>query len=154
MDNETQLLEIQRRIEEIKARRSEYRDITITIGSHNSQKKPEVGIWWLHEGEVFMHAVDAIACTDSIDPRCVEVEHIYVWPLLQQQYAIEYPELLSLKYNEISRGRVWHHRGFNIFSITCAPIVANSPTSIKLIAHAFGIGNRGYNIIIDPQYPL
>lgn len=153
MEKGSLLLDIQRRIEEIKAKRSEYKDLTIVDGAKTPADKPQVGIWWLYQGRVVQHSVEAATCTDPSDPQCVEVEHIYVWPQVQQGFASEIPEILELKYDEVSRGRVWYHREFKQFSITCAPLVANDPTALRLIARAFGIGNRGYSLVIDPQYP-
>ena len=153
MDAGTLLLEIQRRIEEIKAKRSGYENLAIVDGTLEPAPKAQVGIWWLHRGRVIRHSVEAVTCSDPTDPQCVEVEHIYVWPQVQRDFSSELPELLELGYADVSRGRVWYHRGFQRFSITCAPVVAGDPTALSLIARAFGLRNRGYSVVIDPQYP-
>lgn len=152
-EKHTLLLGIQRRIREIQAKRSEYKDLEILDGTKTPVDEPQVGIWWLYKGRVIQHSVEAAICPDPSDPQCVEVEHIYVWPQVQQAFASEIPELLELKYDDVSRGRVWYHREFERFSIACAPVVANDPAVLQLIANAFGIGKKRYRVIVDPQYP-
>lgn len=153
IDKATLLLEIQRRIGEIQAKRPLYADLEIADGTRFPAASPQVGIWWLHGENVIRHSVAAESCSDPSDPQCVEVEHIYTWPLVQQRFAREFPELLQVGYAGIPRGRVWYHRGFRQFSITCAPGVAGNADALALIERAFGIRNRGCSVVIDPQYP-
>ncbi|NLI79047.1 MAG: hypothetical protein GX442_21720 [Candidatus Riflebacteria bacterium] len=144
---------IQRRIREIQEKRAEYRDITIVIGSEQPPRQPHVGIWWLHQGTVLQVSVEAEACTDPTDPQCVEVEHIHTWPILQKQLSASFSEFLSLGYQDVPRGRVWYHRGFRLYSITCSPIVKADGKALQAIARAFGIQQARYSVVVDPQYP-
>ncbi len=144
---------VQRRIREIQEKRAEYRDITIVIGSEQPPTRPHVGIWWLHQGAVLQVSVEAAACTDPTDPQGVEVEHIHTWPILQKQFAERFPEFLALGYQDVPRGRVWYHRGFSLYSITCSPLVKEEAKALQSIARAFGIQQARYRVVVDPQYP-
>lgn len=153
MEKQHILLDVQRRIEEIKGKRTECTNLTIIDGAETPSDKPQVGIWWLYKGRVIQHSVAAATRSDSGDPQCVEVQHSYAWSQVQQRFATKIPEILELRYDDVSHGRVWFHREFKRFAITCAPVVANDPAAVKLIARAFGIGKRRYCLLIDPPCP-
>lgn len=147
------LLQIQDRVKEIQLRKPTYRDLELVEGTE-IPAHPQVGIWWLYKGKVIQHSIPASTCPDPSDPQCVDLEHIWAWPHAQQAFGTKYPDFLQLGYADLPRGRIWFHRGFKQFSITCSPAIAKDPSALRLVSRAFGLVNKAYQVIVDPQYPL
>jgi len=114
-----------------------------------------VGIWWyLKEGRVLkLEELPENCEKDSY--VCIPQEHIKVFPFMQKQYKEEIPELLSVKYDEIERGRVWLQNdefAQNRFVITCSPTLLKNPEAIRAIKNSFGLTGKRVKVEAQQQY--
>ena len=97
-----------------------------------------VGIWWLIKGEVLQYE-DLVENLKFEDQICVEQEHRRVWPLIQEKYSSKFPELLSLKYNQVERGRVWFLSKEKRYLITASTEISHNQAAISKIKRAFNL---------------
>lgn len=116
--------------------------------------KPTVGIWWWVKGRVLKLEELPENCEDDTF-ICVSQEHVKVFPFLQKEYKDEIPELLSVKYNEIERGRVWLQNdefARNRFVITCSTALSRDPEAIRAIKNSFGLSGKTVRVEAQGQY--
>lgn len=103
-----------------------------------------VGIWWYLRGKVIKLAALAKDCPQE-EMVCVEQEHVRVFPFMQKRYAEDVPEILSVKFNEIERGRVWAitdpDRPDKVrYLITCSTSMSKNYDAIAAVKRSFGLG--------------
>lgn len=101
-----------------------------------------VGIWWFLRGRVIKLTAPAKDCPPE-DMICVPQEHNRVFPFMQKAYAVEVPEILSVRYNDIERGRVWaltdpdNTAVINKYMITCSTAFSKNYEAIAAVKKAF-----------------
>ena len=107
---------------------------------------PVVGIWWYLRGRVIKLTALPKDCIQE-EMICVEQEHVRVFPFMQRKYAAEIPEILSVKYNQIERGRVWaitdpdNPTIIKKYMITCSTAFSKDYAAIAEVKKAFCLGN-------------
>lgn len=106
---------------------------------------PVVGIWWYLQGKVIKLTALPKDCIQE-ELICCEQEHVRVYPFMQRKYAVETPSLLSVKYNQVERGRVWavtdpdNHAIIKKYMITCSTAFSKDYDGIAEIKKAFCLG--------------
>lgn len=115
---------------------------------------PTVGIWWYVRGKVLKLEDTVENCEDS-DMICVSQEHSKTFPFLQKQYATTIPELLTVRFNQIERGRVWavkdpERPGRFHYLITCSTSISRDCVAIAAIKSSFGISGKTVQVQAQP----